>query len=269
MQCVFVDRGSAEKRAQVVAQLQERARDPRFPPVAIYPEGERGAPAVVERVGHARGRARTPPPPPLTRTLAGSAPAGTTTGGHAVLRFQTGAFRAPLPIQPVAFHCPYARFNPAWAESHGGLHVLKALAQVYNSLTIAYLPVYSPNAVEAGSPRAFADGVQRALASELGVPALSKDLYDSPIVKLRRARRRPAVGASAEGKQGGGDGSVAPPLALAKGDGAAVEGAEGKDEEEGTGPGVAVPPAVETPGSVPALSADGSLSVRTPAVDGQ
>lgn len=107
-----------------------------------------------------------------------------------MLRFQTGAFRSGVAVQVVGLSSPYRWRNAAWAESHGALHVLCMLCQLYNTMIVTTFPPYMPSEAEKRSARQYADGVQKYLASQLGVKALRWDLYDSPLLPFSRTRRR-------------------------------------------------------------------------------
>ena len=98
-------------------------------------------------------------------------PEGTTTNGKVLIRFQTGAFKAGMPVQPVLIK--YTRpMVTTWTKVNGGLKgflrsFLLLLATPISTILVEYLPVYEPSSQEMKQPRIFAENVQQLMASHL------------------------------------------------------------------------------------------------------
>jgi len=75
---------------------------------------------------------------------------GTTTNGSALIRFQTGGFRAGVPVQPVTIQYSHPHLT-TWTrdQTHGFLtSFLLLLATPVKTVTVTFLPVYHPNTQE-------------------------------------------------------------------------------------------------------------------------
>lgn len=94
-------------------------------------------------------------------------------------------------MHQVGVLCPYRFFNPCWAETHGGIHILALLAQPVSRMHMRLLATYAPSEAERQDPQLFADGVQFKMAQELGLAPLIIDVHDSPVPKPPIKRRRP------------------------------------------------------------------------------
>lgn len=55
----------------------------------------------------------------LTNPFFGTSTEGTTTNGHYLLPFKTGAFLAKAPVLPIILRYPYERLSPAWDSISG------------------------------------------------------------------------------------------------------------------------------------------------------
>eukprot|EP00092_Neocalanus_flemingeri_P084107 GFUD01105620.1.p1 GENE.GFUD01105620.1~~GFUD01105620.1.p1 ORF type:complete len:306 (-),score=92.16 GFUD01105620.1:70-987(-) len=98
---------------------------------------------------------------------------GTTTNGRALIRFQTGGFKAGMPVQPVTIQ--YSRPDlTTWTrdQQHRFIHsILLIMANPVNQVTLHFLPVYSPDQEEIANPVLYAQNVQKMMAESLAVPA--------------------------------------------------------------------------------------------------
>jgi 1-acyl-sn-glycerol-3-phosphate acyltransferase len=108
-------------------------------------------------------------------------PEGTTTNGKVLIRFQTGAFKAGMAVQPVLIK--YQRpVITTWTKVNGGLKgflrsILLLLATPINNISIEFLSVYEPSLQELKQPLIFADNVQQLMARHLGKEAT--DIYSN------------------------------------------------------------------------------------------
>lgn len=133
MQLVFVNRRSASSRSSAARALVERLTSPApWPPLVVFPEG-------------------------------------TTNGGsRTLLPFRTGAFRAPVPCQPVVLTYP----ETAFPEAEGLLAELKLIARLMLMLrtpcTVDLLPPHVPTPEECAEPSKYAEAVRAQMMQELG-----------------------------------------------------------------------------------------------------
>ncbi|XP_029382294.1 lysophospholipid acyltransferase LPCAT4 isoform X1 [Echeneis naucrates] len=136
-QAVLVSRKDPESRKKAVSQLTERlTSDGYWPQMLMFPEG-------------------------------------TTTNGHALIKFKPGAFLAGVPVQPVLLRYPNKLDTVRW--TYKGTTWYEALwhtaSQFYTNMTVEFLPVYNPSQEEKNDPNLYADNVQKLMAKALGVPA--------------------------------------------------------------------------------------------------
>ncbi|XP_026117431.1 lysophospholipid acyltransferase LPCAT4-like [Carassius auratus] len=136
-QSVLVSRKDPESRKKCVSQICERVKsDGHWPQMLMFPEG-------------------------------------TTTNGRALIKFKPGAFLAGVPVQPVLLHYPGEPDTVRWTWK--GLTWLGTLwhttSQIYTSVTVEFLPVYTPSQEEKQNPDLYAENVQKLMAKALRVPA--------------------------------------------------------------------------------------------------
>ncbi|XP_051981660.1 lysophospholipid acyltransferase LPCAT4-like [Xyrauchen texanus] len=136
-QSVIVSRKDPESRKKCVSQIRERVTsNGRWPQMLMFPEG-------------------------------------TTTNGRALIKFKPGAFLAGVPIQPVLLHYPNKPDTVRWTWK--GITWFEALwhttSQLYTSVTVEFLPVYTPSPEEQENPDLYAENVQKLMATALDVPA--------------------------------------------------------------------------------------------------
>lgn len=149
-QSVLVSRKDPESRKKCVSQICERVTsDGHWPQMLMFPEG-------------------------------------TTTNGRALIKFKPGAFVAGVPVQPVLLHYCSQPDTVRWTWK--GLSWLGALwhttSQIYSSITVEFLPVYTPSAEEKQNPELYAENVQKLMARALGVPATDYVMEGFPVQKL-------------------------------------------------------------------------------------
>jgi lysophosphatidylcholine acyltransferase/lyso-PAF acetyltransferase len=110
---IFVDRGSAGAKKDVLEEIGERQKD--------YYEGKSVMPFLIF-------------------------PEGTTTSGRHILTFKKGAFNSLLPIKPTFIHPNMGKkFHIGCGASHAGFSYLRALCQLYNKVEYVELPIMTPN----------------------------------------------------------------------------------------------------------------------------
>lgn len=98
-------------------------------------------------------------------------PEGTTSNGHALLKFFTGAFEGGCAVQPVVLRFPYTHVNAACFPMAGlASHVLRLLAAPAVRIHATFLPVVEPTAAEAADAQLYADNVRRTMAAAAGLP---------------------------------------------------------------------------------------------------
>lgn len=61
---------------------------------------------------------------------------GTTTNGHCLLPFKTGAFLAGVPVQPYVIRYTWRRVHPAWESVSALWHVALMLANLRHEVTV-------------------------------------------------------------------------------------------------------------------------------------
>jgi 1-acyl-sn-glycerol-3-phosphate acyltransferase len=161
LQCAFVDRAAAAGGGTVAARAA-RLADPRWPPLAVAPEG-------------------------------------TTKPARCLLRFRTGAFAAAVatatPVVPVLLdYAPRAArgrggrggVNPGWGVMQSTLvHLLRVHAQLDTAVTVTVLPPMAPAPGEAAA--AFGERVRRAMGAAGGLPLVDAGLEEWAALKAARA----------------------------------------------------------------------------------
>jgi len=100
-------------------------------------------------------------------------PEGTCTNRTSLISFRPGAFAPGEPVQPVVIHWEYDHFDPSWTAGalNRALIVFRSMAQVYQKVTVEFLPVYQPSEVEQNDAILFSKNVQRDMAAALHIPA--------------------------------------------------------------------------------------------------
>ena len=90
-------------------------------------------------------------------------PEGTTTNGHFLLPFKSGAFLAGQPVQPVIIQYGTRGMSPSWESIVIKRHITLLLCQLVHTVTCFTLPCYVPNAEERADPTLFAANVRNAM----------------------------------------------------------------------------------------------------------
>jgi 1-acyl-sn-glycerol-3-phosphate acyltransferase len=137
LQCIFVDRtkGGANNTSQKIRERLE-AEPGQWPLLAVAPEG-------------------------------------TTTNGHTLIHFHTGAFRPGQPVLPIATEMPFSPiwgYDPSFSCANMNLHILGLMSQPWNRLTVHELPVYVPSEAEKIDVQLFANNVRQEIADVLNIP---------------------------------------------------------------------------------------------------
>ncbi|KAL0209607.1 hypothetical protein RCL1_008445 [Eukaryota sp. TZLM3-RCL] len=148
LRSIFVNRDDPLARQKVAEQIKLRAQEAR--------EGKESIPLLVFAEG-------------------------TTTPGHGLLTFKRGAFAPLVPVQPIIFRYGYNNCPQSWSTIHLFKQIARVMAQVYNKISVEYLPQVVPK--EGESPEKFADRVRSIMADSMGVPVLphsstDKNLYE-------------------------------------------------------------------------------------------
>ncbi|CUG33342.1 Hypothetical protein, putative [Bodo saltans] len=89
-------------------------------------------------------------------------PEATCTNSRSIIQFKLGAFVPAAPVQPMTLKYPYKHLL------HGLL--LRAMLQVYNSMTVEYLPIHFPTQDEKADIARYAQSVRESIAFALDVP---------------------------------------------------------------------------------------------------
>lgn len=93
-------------------------------------------------------------------------PEGTTTNGHHLLKFRTGAFVAALPVSPILIRYEYDYFSPSYETIRTAWYVYGLLAQPRNRVRYYRLPVYFPSEEEKANASLYADNVHKLMLEE-------------------------------------------------------------------------------------------------------
>lgn len=125
------------------------------------------------------------------------APEGTTTNGHTLIHFHTGAFRPGQPVLPIATEMPFSPvwgYDPSFSCTNMNLHIIGLLSQPWNRLTVHELPVYVPSETEKADAQLFANNVRRVIADGLKMPVCElqwkdKLLYEPSIKKQELGKK--------------------------------------------------------------------------------
>ncbi|RNF02121.1 EF hand domain containing protein [Trypanosoma rangeli] len=95
------------------------------------------------------------------------------TNSRALIQFNTDAFTAGLPVQPLLVRHTYTQFDPAWCcvRWPATRLLLYTMCQVYHTVELEYLPVYDPSSAERQDATLYAENVRRVMAHAMQVPA--------------------------------------------------------------------------------------------------
>ncbi|KAI8104505.1 hypothetical protein M9434_003060 [Picochlorum sp. BPE23] len=96
-------------------------------------------------------------------------PEGTTTNGHFLLPFRTGAFLAGEPLQPVIVQYETRGVSPCWESVVAHRHIILMLCNVFHSVTCYTLPVYYPTEKEKQDPVLYAANVRKEMLKASGL----------------------------------------------------------------------------------------------------
>jgi lysophosphatidylcholine acyltransferase / lyso-PAF acetyltransferase len=107
-------------------------------------------------------------------------PEGTFTNGKSLIQFKSGAFAVGRPVTPMLFH--YPQYTPFWnrEESSFFAQVYRIVSRFYTSVTIEYLPTYTPSQEELGNPKLYAENIRKLIAYHSKKPMSAQSLVDSP-----------------------------------------------------------------------------------------
>ena len=102
-------------------------------------------------------------------------PEGTTSNGHAVLGFFSGAFEGGGPVQPLVFRYRYQHFNAAAFLTSLPAHMVRALLTPWQHVRVDFLPLYEPSEEEAADPSLCAENLRQAMAKAANLPLSPHD----------------------------------------------------------------------------------------------
>jgi lysophosphatidylcholine acyltransferase/lyso-PAF acetyltransferase len=106
------------------------------------------------------------------------APEGTTTNGHCLVHFHSGAFIAGVPVVPAVIRYSHRFINPSDADISDVSLILRLCTHWGHKAQVTFLPVYTPSLAERADPHLYARNVQALIAAELGVPCLPYQYID-------------------------------------------------------------------------------------------
>lgn len=116
-------------------------------------------------------------------------PEGTTTNGHYMLPFKTGAFLAGASLQPVIIRYHTGRFSVAWETITAPRHIFLTLCTAVHSVTCYELPVHVPSAAEREDPRLYAAAVRAEMMKFAGLKD-TNETYEDKLVYWDELRAR-------------------------------------------------------------------------------
>eukprot|EP00092_Neocalanus_flemingeri_P040941 GFUD01044579.1.p1 GENE.GFUD01044579.1~~GFUD01044579.1.p1 ORF type:complete len:285 (+),score=42.87 GFUD01044579.1:121-975(+) len=133
-QTIFVNRDSQESRLRTKEKIKERATSPQdWPQIFICPEG-------------------------------------LNTDGKTLKKFKTGAFIPGVSVQPISVHHSCNQSTWAWHNGYGYiLSILPVLASLSTTITLEFLPVYSPGKQEKKDSKLFANNVRNYIGKHLDI----------------------------------------------------------------------------------------------------
>ena len=145
-QSVFIARQAADSRKNVHDLIKNRAAEPSWPQVLIYPEG-------------------------------------TVTNARALINFRVGAFKPLLPVQPVLIRRKSGSYfdtlTKTWNQKHGYLGCFwLTLCQFSTEFEFEFLPVYQPSGEETENPMIYAQNVRALMAKKLGIPMVDRSVSE-------------------------------------------------------------------------------------------
>jgi len=106
-------------------------------------------------------------------------PEGTTTTSNTLLQFKKGAFLSGQPVQPVVVQYPFCNFEMVWGgDANAGWVAWRMLSQVYNCMTVEYLPVVTPTEDEKKDPDLFATRVRELMGEKIDDVYLTEHSYE-------------------------------------------------------------------------------------------
>ncbi len=157
-QTIFVDREDKDSALKAADMISAIAKDDRWPPVVIYPEGN-------------------------------------TCNGRQLCGFKLGPFQPGLPVQPLVIsYAKNTRIDPCWAEPLGlPVHIvaIRLMLQFHNRMEAMYLPVMTPSAAEVKQPALFAARVQKAMADALRIGITEHSFADTRLMFAARKLKLP------------------------------------------------------------------------------
>ena len=152
LQLIPIDRQDPDSRVNVQKAIVERASNPEWGQVLIFPEA-------------------------------------TCTNGLSIIQFKVGAFAAGKPVQPnVVRFFPgeggRSHFNPCWVSAGPQLGeiVIRLLCEPVNWVALEHLPAYIPNQDEQKDAKLFAHNVRALMGAKLNLK-LTRHSFDDVILQ--------------------------------------------------------------------------------------
>jgi len=105
-------------------------------------------------------------------------PEATCTNTKSVIQFKLGAFAPRVPVQPIALDFRQRYLDASWVGAPSvALTALRLMCQVYNRLTVTYLPIDEIRS-DTDTPYDFAQRVRGSIAEALDVPTSEHNFLD-------------------------------------------------------------------------------------------
>lgn len=117
-------------------------------------------------------------------------PEGTCTNRTSLIAFRKGSFEPGEPVQPVVITWNVKDFDPAWTAGATDrlMIVLRSFAQLRQSVTVEFLPVYQPDAKEQDDAALYTANVRKVMADALGVKTSDFTYPDMFLAKVAAKR---------------------------------------------------------------------------------
>lgn len=126
--------------------------------------------------------------------LVALAPEGTCGDNRCILQFKTGAFVSGLPVLPVMLRYNLRSHNPSWTIITEWRHLvrlphacaccytqrpqLRLLCQLDAAVDVTVLPPYVPSAAERADARVYATNVRALYSKTLGLPMVNQSQHE-------------------------------------------------------------------------------------------
>jgi lysophosphatidylcholine acyltransferase/lyso-PAF acetyltransferase len=103
---------------------------------------------------------------------------GTTSNGQQLIYFHKGAFVSGTTCLPVVIKYSWRHFSPAWESFFFVPHLLQTLCQLYNSVEVQFLPVFTPSDEQRADPALYAAAVRKEMSLASNIPIVDATFKD-------------------------------------------------------------------------------------------